>query len=68
MFNFFKKLVGLPTADERKAAEAAARAPYKVEAKDQLPAVKLPSTGGIKAAKPRAPKKAAGKPKVKKAK
>lgn len=63
MINFFKKMLGLPSDAEKQAAEKAAQAPYKVEKpEDQRPAVTMPSTGGVKAFKPKAPKKSAGKP------
>lgn len=69
MFNFFKKLLGLPTAAEKEAAKPTAQAPYKIEkTEDQFPAVKQPIDGGNRAFKPKAPKNAAGKPKVNKPK
>lgn len=65
MLDFFKKLVGLPTTAEKVAAEQAAQAPYKIEKpEDQLPPVKFPVDGGVKAFQPKAPKNAARKPKV----
>lgn len=63
MLNFFKNLLGLPTAEEKAAAKPAA--PVAVEAKDQVPAVSLPiaepaakPAKAKRPAKPKAPKAA----------